>query len=97
MKKKRFTVEVEGHCYYDSDTYRIFAKTKKEALKKAKERFEEETCDQFDIVEAKIKTKKAVNQDKRPSIGEFVRSLPDSVLKDYGFSDKEILEMRQWE
>jgi len=57
---KRFTVEVEGHLY-DGATYRILAKTEKEALKKAKERFEKESIyylDMFDTIEVKIKTNK---------------------------------------
>jgi len=53
---KRFTVEVEGRCM-DGATYRILAKTEKEALKKARERFEEEMLHDWDIVDAKIKTK----------------------------------------
>jgi len=54
---KRFTVEVEGHCY-DGATYRILAKTEKEALKKAGERFEKENLHNFDAVIAKVKGKK---------------------------------------
>jgi len=54
---KRFTVEVEGRCL-DCATYRILAKTEKEALKKAEKRFEKETFGHFDIIEAKVKGRK---------------------------------------
>jgi len=94
--KKYFTVEVEALCM-DGATYRVLARTEKEALKKAKERFEKESLtdlDIFDIVEAKIKTKK---QERRPTIGEFIRSLPGGALKDWGYSDKEIRKMMLWE
>ena len=51
---------MEGHCL-EEVTYRILAKTEKEALKKAKERFEKESIyylDMFDTIEVKIKTNK---------------------------------------
>jgi hypothetical protein len=51
---KRFTVEVEGHCL-DGATYRILAKTEKEALKKAEERFRKDNLHDFDVVIAEIK------------------------------------------
>jgi len=54
---KRFTVKVEGHCYGGA-TYRILAKTEKEALKKAGERFEKENPHDFEVVIAKVKGKK---------------------------------------
>jgi len=54
---KRFTVEVEGRCL-DGATYRILARTEKEALKKAEERFEKESLHDFDTVIAEIKKNK---------------------------------------
>jgi len=54
---KRFTVKVEGHCL-EEVTYRILAKTEKEAAEKAEERFREEVPHDFDVVIAEIKTKK---------------------------------------
>ena len=51
---KRFTVKVEGHCL-EEVTYRILAKTEKEAVEKAEERFKKESLHDFDVVIAEIK------------------------------------------
>jgi len=51
---KRFTVKVEGHCL-EEVTYRILARTEKEAVEKAEERFEKENLHDFDVVIAEIK------------------------------------------
>jgi len=54
---KRFTVHVEGFDYPESATYRIAAKSEKEAKKKAEKKFNEETAYSYECVEANIKTK----------------------------------------